>query len=105
MKELPIKISERALAEIRVIFATKNIPPNYGLRIGIRGGGCGAAGFSLGFDQPQSDDMNWTVETLTVLIDKRHLMYVLDLELDFEEHRDERGFVFHRPQEKQAVGS
>ena len=37
---IPIDISARAIEEIKQTMAQKNIPPAYGLRIGVRGGGC-----------------------------------------------------------------
>ena len=95
MTQIPFQITDRALAEIVEIFEHKNIPPSYGLRIGIRGGGCGAGGFFVGFDQLQEGDLQWQLGTVKVLVEKRQLLYVMDLTLDFEERHDERGFVFH----------
>lgn len=93
----PLRITARALEEIKHIYHTKNIPPQYALRIAIKGGGCGAGGFALGFDQPQPDDQVFHEEEVSYLIDKKHLLYVLDLEIDFEERTFERGFVFNKP--------
>ena len=37
----PVKLSDKALEEVKNILQTKGIPSDYGLRIGIKGGGCG----------------------------------------------------------------
>lgn len=37
----PIGISARAAEEVKKIMQSKNIPAGYGLRLGIKGGGCG----------------------------------------------------------------
>ena len=92
---LPITISPKALEEVWHIMKNKNIPQDYALRIGIKGGGCGSMGFMLGFDHAQPNDDAFTTEDkLPVLIDRRHLMYVIGLTLDFEETEEGRGFTF-----------
>ena len=96
MLELPINITPRALKEAKYIYQNKNIPADYSLRIGMRSGGCGVAGFFIGFDKAGEKDEQFELEGLTVLIDKRHVMYLFDQELDFEEREDERGFVFNK---------
>ncbi len=96
MAHSPVTITARAAAEIRKIVEQKKVPPGYTLRVGIRGGGCGAAGYFLGFDQPAPQDETWKVQEIELLVDKKHLMYLLDMEIDFEERKDEQGFVFNK---------
>lgn len=85
------------MAEIKGIIANKNIPADYGLRIGISGGGCGGVSFILGFDQKQESDLEYILEEITVYIDKKHAMYLLGMQVDFYEGADARGFVFTHP--------
>ncbi len=40
-----ITITEKALNEISRIMQSNNIPENYGLRVGVKGGGC--SGYNL----------------------------------------------------------
>lgn len=89
----PVSISPKAAAEIKKIMGTKNIPPDYGLRIGIRGGGCGAT-LILGFDVKKDSDIAYTISEIPVYIDKRHTLYIAGKEIDFYEGADERGFLF-----------
>lgn len=73
----------------------KQVPSGYALRIGVRGGGCAALGFVLGFDKPQATDDVFTVEpAIQVLIDKKHTMYLLGITVDWEESDTARGFSF-----------
>lgn len=75
---------------------TKNIPSEYGLRVGIRGGsGCGGHQLILGFDKPKDTDMTYTYEGIPVLVDKKHMLYVFGKQVDFYEGGDAKGFVFH----------
>jgi iron-sulfur cluster assembly protein len=95
--ELPIKITENALKEALYIYQHKNIPPSYGLRIGTKGGGgCGGASYFIGFDTQKPEDKSFDFQGITVLIDKRHFLYLAGMQLDFEERPEERGFVFKK---------
>jgi iron-sulfur cluster assembly protein len=99
MEEIPVNISDRAQREIAQIISSKKIPEGYYLRISMQGGGCGAAGFTLGFDTPTEHDKKYLSGDIEVLIDKRHIMYLLDMKVDYEERKDEQGFVFLKPAE------
>lgn len=88
----PIRISEVAKQEILETLSTNKIPDVYGLRVGMKGGGCGAQ-FLLGFDLPTDNDQIFIVDKIKVIIDKRHLMYVIGTEVDFEENEAGAGFT------------
>ena len=89
----PVTISEKAVREIERIMATKNIPPDYGLRVGVKGGGCGVA-LLIGFDKQKDSDKVYSISNITVLVDKKHTMYVIGKEVDFYEGDAGQGFVF-----------
>ena len=89
----PVRISSRAAQEIGKIKETKSIPADYGLRVGIRGGGCGAK-LVVGFDKKKENDIVYTINGVTVLIDKHHTLYVIGKEIDFYDGEDGRGFLF-----------
>jgi len=91
----PVTISSRAAEEIRKIMQTKNIPADYGLRVGIRGaGGCGGATLIIGFDKQKETDLSYIIDEIPVYIDKRHTMYIIGKQVDFYEGEDSRGFMF-----------
>ena len=93
----PVTLSEKATEEVINIMQNKGIPADYGLRIGIKGGGCGAMGFMLGFDKKKDEDIGYTKNDIPIYVDKRHVMYLIGVEVDFYEGSDERGFVFNKP--------
>jgi iron-sulfur cluster assembly protein len=97
MKIQPVSISNKAANEIREIITRKNIPEGYGLRIGIKGAGCAGISYMLGFDKKKEGDMEYTIDDITVYIEKRHTMYLIGLEVDFYEGADARGFSFVNP--------
>lgn len=69
----------------------------YGLRIGIKGSGCSGTSFLLGFDKAKAGDETYLHENIPVYIEKKHIMYLLGLEVDFEETENGTGFVFNNP--------
>lgn len=90
----PVAISTRACAEIHHIMETKGIPGDYGLRVGIRGGGCGGMSLIIGFDKKKGTDLSYVVDGITVYVDKKHAMYLMGKEVDFVDDPDARGFTF-----------
>lgn len=96
----PVTISAKAAEEIRKIMQTKNIPADYALRVGIRGGGCGGVSLLIGFDKKKDSDLSYSVEGIPVLVEKKHTMYIIGKEVDFYEGADARGFMFVDANEK-----
>ncbi len=90
----PIGLTVRAAEEVRKIMQTKNIPSDYALRIGIRGGGCGGVSLIIGFDKQKPNDLSYNEEGIDMLIDKKHTMYLIGKQVDFYEGADARGFMF-----------
>jgi len=94
----PVTLSPKAAEEVRKIMETKNIPDGYGLRVGVRGGGCAGVKLIIGFDKKKEADQCYTIEGIPVLVDKGHTMYVVGKQIDFYEGDDGRGFMFTDPQ-------
>lgn len=91
---LPIEITEKAWEEIIHIVEKKNIPADYGLRIGINGAGCAGISYMLGFDKPNDNDKTYSINNLDVYIQKKDMMYLIGIKLDFYEGNDAQGFTF-----------
>ena len=89
-----INISNKALGEIKNIMTNKNIPEGYGLRIGVRGAGCAGVRQYLGFDKIKEKDDNFNINGVEVYVEKKDALYLIGLELDFQDDADARGFVF-----------
>jgi iron-sulfur cluster assembly protein len=98
----PVTISAKAAEEIRKIMQTKNIPTDYSLRVGVRGGGCAGVSLLIGFDKKKETDLAYEVQGIPVLIDKKHTMYIIGKEVDFYEGDNARGFLFTDPAETQS---
>jgi iron-sulfur cluster assembly protein len=89
----PVTISSAASVEIKKIMATKNIPEGYGLRVGVRGGGCGVQ-LILGFDKEKETDLVYEQLGVTVMMDKKHMLYLIGKQVAFYDNDDAKGFHF-----------
>lgn len=100
----PIQLTPRAAEEIKKIIATKDIPEGYALRVGVRGGGCSGMSYILGFDRKRDHDIEFEVEGITIYMDKRHGLYLMNTTIDYHDGLDARGFVFDNPNAVSTCG-
>ncbi|AWW29900.1 iron-sulfur cluster assembly accessory protein [Echinicola strongylocentroti] len=94
---IPITITDKAQEEIKNIMEHKNIPADYSLRVGVKGGGCGGMSYALGFDKPKEEDQQFELGGIPVLIEKRHVMFLMGMQVDFYDGNEARGFTFENP--------
>ncbi|MCE7059058.1 iron-sulfur cluster assembly accessory protein [Dyadobacter sp. CY343] len=90
--ESPVQLTENAKLEIISTLEANKIPDTYGLRVGLKGGACSGT-FLLGFDTATDFDQTYLVEGIKVIIDKRHLMYVIGVSVDYEEGLNGSGYT------------
>ncbi len=102
--EQPISLSPKAVEEIRSIISSKNIPQNYGLRVGVKGGGCSGMSYLLGFDKKREKDISFEVDGITIFMDKRHGLYLLGTNVDYQDGLNARGFTFENPNAAATCG-
>lgn len=100
----PITLSEGAIQELKKIKESENIPDEYGLRIGVKGGGCSGFSYILGFDEKKESDKEYDINGVRVIIDKTHAIYLLGMEIDFEQDLNNRGFSFNNPNADDTCG-
>ena len=100
----PVQLTDRAATEVKRIVANKQIPEGYGLRIGVKGGGCSGMSYVLGFDKQREHDLEFDLSGITVFMDKRHGLYLMGVTVDYHDGLDARGFVFENPNATQTCG-
>lgn len=100
-----IVITPKALDEIKRIKAENNVPDSYGLRVGVKGGGCSGLSYVLAFDEKAKEgDETLDIEGVTVFVDQKSVMYLSGTQLDFTDGLNGTGFVFNNPNAKKTCG-
>lgn len=100
-----ITITDEAANAIKAVMQGENVPKDYRLRVGVRGGGpaCASVSYLLGFDSKKETDLEYEVDGIPVVIDRAQSMYVLGMEIDWHEDESQRGFVFNNPSLRKEV--
>jgi len=100
-----IVLSEKARTEITKIMTANNIPETYGLRVGVKGGGCSGLSYSLGFDkEPREGDKKIVVDGVNIFVDPKSLFYLSGTQLDYTDGLNGKGFVFNNPNATKSCG-
>ncbi|HET9136660.1 MAG TPA: iron-sulfur cluster assembly accessory protein [Candidatus Kapabacteria bacterium] len=98
-------MTEKARAEVTKIMGANNIPETYGLRVGVKGGGCSGLSYSLGFDkEAREGDKVLKIEGVNLFIDPKSLFYLSGTQLDYTDGLNGRGFVFNNPNASKTCG-
>ncbi|RMG78081.1 MAG: iron-sulfur cluster assembly accessory protein [Bacteroidetes bacterium] len=100
----PISITDSAVRELKRIMEEQKIPEDYGLRVGVKGGGCSGFSYVLGFDVPKENDEVHEVNGIRVFMQKAHTIYLLGMEIDWVDGLNNRGFSFNNPNAKSSCG-
>lgn len=100
----PLQFSQSALAQLKKIKSDQNLGDDYGLRVGVKGGGCSGFSYVLGFDTKSEKDDVFYIDGLEVYMEKAHAIYLLGMEIDWVEGLNNRGFTFTNPNAKETCG-
>ena len=100
----PVFLTEGAVEQLNQIRQQENIPADYCLRVGVKGGGCSGFSYVLGFDLPQDNDDIYEVNGIRVVMNKAHAIYLLGMEVDFLNGLENRGFTFNNPNASSTCG-
>ncbi len=100
----PIILSDSAVTQLKRIMGEQKVPADYGLRVGVKGGGCSGFSYILGFDVQKDKDQQFEVKGLKVFMEKAHSMYLLGMEIDWLEGLNNRGFTFSNPNADESCG-
>ncbi len=100
----PVTLTQGAVNQLNRIKNDQHVPEDYGLRVGVKGGGCSGFSYVLGFDQPKENDETFEIGGLKVLMQKSHAIYLLGMEIDWVEGLNNRGFSFSNPNANSTCG-
>jgi len=98
----PIRFTEGAIKEIKSII--KDTEEKKPLRIGVKNGGCSGFSYILDFEEKQEMDTMYSIEGFKLIIDPSHLEYINNLEVDFQQDLNNRGFIYTNPNAETTCG-
>lgn len=100
----PVTLTEGAVAELKKLIDQQEIGDDFGLRLGVEGGGCSGMSYILGFDQKKDGDNEYTISGIRVFMNKTHGLYLAGMEVDFKSGLEARGFTFTNPNATSTCG-
>ena len=105
VQQQEIIITDKASEEVKRIISENKIPDGYGLRVGVKGGGCSGFTYTLGFDAaPHDADTVVELNGVKLFVDGKSLFYLSGTELDFTDGLNGKGFVFNNPNATKTCG-
>lgn len=100
----PVTFTEGAVKELKKLKDQQELSDDFGLRVGVEGGGCAGMNYILGFDQPKEGDKEYYIDGIKVFMHKAHGMYLAGMQVDFQDGLNARGFVFNNPNAQSTCG-
>ena len=102
--ETPVKFSALAVKQVKKLLMEQPTGNDKALRVGVKGGGCSGLTYVLEFDSIAADDQIFMIDDIKIIMNKAHGMYLFNMEIDFPEGLDARGFVFNNPNAEKTCG-
>ena len=107
---MPITVTEKAAGEVKRIIdeqkKSPGVPEKIYLRMRVVGGGCSGFQNKLDLDpefNPKLDEV-FEFHGVPVVVDKRSLLYLSDVTVDFHDDLNRRGFSVSNPNAKGTCG-
>ena len=101
---LPVSFTEGAKKELRKLKDQQELGDEFGLRVGVAGGGCAGMNYVLGFDQKKDGDQEFFLDGIKIYMHKAHGLYLAGMEIDFQDGLNSRGFTFNNPNANKTCG-
>jgi iron-sulfur cluster assembly protein len=100
----PVSFTEGAVKELKKLRDQQEISDDFGLRVGVEGGGCSGMNYILGFDQKKEGDQEYIINDIKVYMHKAHGLYLVGMQIDFQDGLNARGFTFNNPNAASTCG-
>lgn len=103
--DVNVKISERAVEQIRKLMIAENASEDAGLRVGVKSGGCSGLSYYMEFkNAPLANDHVIDCGDVKIFVDVFSAMYLNGSELDFTDGLNGQGFSWNNPNASRSCG-
>ena len=100
----PVRFTAPAANELRRLIAEPGFDASQVLRVGVKGGGCSGMSYILEFGKPGTNDQEYETDGIHFVMDRGHELYLLGVEVDWENGLSNRGFTFRNPNASTTCG-
>jgi iron-sulfur cluster assembly protein len=102
--QAPVTLTDSAVKEVKRLMNEEGFDKTTYLRVGVKGGGCSGMTYILGFDHKQENDEIFEINDVTCIMNKAHEMYLLGMQIDWQDGLNSRGFTFSNPNASKTCG-
>lgn len=99
-----VNVTDKAVDQIKSIFASEAKGENFGLRLSVVGGGCSGLTYKMDFDEQKEKDNVLDFNGVKVLVDLKSSIYLKGITLDYKDGLNGKGFVFINPNATNTCG-
>lgn len=104
MSEFPVSVSEKALQQLKRLFA-KDTREGVFLRVGVKGGGCSGLEYVMKLDTDRKAiDLSTIVDGMEVVCDSKSAKFLDGSTLDYTGNLIGGGFQFQNPNAGRSCG-
>ncbi|MCH2112081.1 MAG: iron-sulfur cluster assembly accessory protein [Planctomycetes bacterium] len=103
--ENQIIITPEAVAEVKRLLESHDLPDTAGIRIGVKGGGCSGFTYTLNFDYKSAEgDEVLEQDGVKLFCDPKSLIYLRGTRLTWTDGLQGKGFQFENPNASSTCG-
>jgi iron-sulfur cluster assembly accessory protein len=100
----PLSFTADAIEEIKRLMNEEGFDASKYLRVGVKGGGCSGLSYVLGFDDKNDQDEVYEIEGLKYIMNRSHGLYLMGMEINWQNGLNARGFTFNNPNASKTCG-
>ena len=102
--DAPVRFTDKAVVEINRLISEDGFDTSNKLRVGVKGGGCSGLTYVLGFDKQEPQDEIFESDNISFIMNPSHQLYLLGMEIDWQDGLNSRGFTFSNPNASKTCG-
>ena len=100
-----IEVTDAAKNEAIRLLSQSDLGAEAFIRVSVKGGGCSGLMYDLDFDNKlNEDDKKFEHNGVTIVVDKKSMLYLLGTQLDFSGGLNGKGFQFINPNASRTCG-
>ena len=100
----PVSFTSSAVQELKRLMNEVGFDKSSVLRVGVKGGGCSGMTYILAFDQSSEKDEHFEIEGIPCIMEKSHGIYLMGMQVDWQDGLNSRGFTFNNPNASKTCG-